>query len=355
MSEQWYVEQAGQVEGPVPSAVVMARRFAGFLQPDTLLSRDGYIFKTFKELESEGAFGEQVQGVSRQEPPTGISVVCPHCGHENRAPRSAEGKRGRCPKCQEWLIVHEGVAEPVDTPVDLAELRRQAQAYVQQQLKTPASAKFPAQDTDWSLKKLIDGRYQVSSFVDAQNLYGAMLRYQFACSMRKDANNSGRWLLEAIELKDWITPLPASPPSSAEPETASHIPNLLNSKQSAIQIVVAALLTVAVISYMSGLYKLTGWNLNTPRRVSDDSGMARVMAERLVQQQLKSPSTAQFSGDDSDWSVVSLGGGAYRVSSYVDAQNSFGAMIRSDFTAVIRNDPRNPDEWILDACNIVGR
>ena len=55
--------------------------------------------------------------------------------------------------------------------------------------------------------------------------------------------------------------------------------------------------------------------------------------EDLVTQQLKSPSTAEFDSSAS-------GDGTWTVIGYVDAQNGFGAMVRSEFgcTVVIRGN-----------------
>src|SRR4030042_1131474 len=65
----------------------------------------------------------------------------------------------------------------------------------------------------------------------------------------------------------------------------------------------------------------------------DKSG-AFVMSQDFVKKQLKAPSTADFPWYDDSF-VTDLGGGRYIVSAYVDAQNSFGAQIRSNYTCVL--------------------
>lgn len=56
-----------------------------------------------------------------------------------------------------------------------------------------------------------------------------------------------------------------------------------------------------------------------------------VACERAVEAQLRSPASADF-----PWGHVAgveiLGGDRYRLRSYVDAQNAFGALIRNNFT-----------------------
>jgi hypothetical protein len=56
-------------------------------------------------------------------------------------------------------------------------------------------------------------------------------------------------------------------------------------------------------------------------------------AKDAITNQLKAPSTASFSSDPK---ITDLGNGEYQISTYVDAQNSFGAKIRSNVTATVK-------------------
>jgi len=58
---------------------------------------------------------------------------------------------------------------------------------------------------------------------------------------------------------------------------------------------------------------------------------------QIFEKKLKSPTTAKFPSyyQPGAAEVVSLGGGQYSVRSYVDSQNSFGAMIRTKWTATV--------------------
>ena len=76
--------------------------------------------------------------------------------------------------------------------------------------------------------------------------------------------------------------------------------------------------------------------------VPDEIGL-HIQAQQFVLQGLKAPSTAKFpalpydtSTDDSD---------LYRVISYVDSQNSFGAMVRSDWSVTMR---LTGERWVLE-------
>src|SRR4051812_39127052 len=88
------------------------------------------------------------------------------------------------------------------------------------------------------------------------------------------------------------------------------------------------LLIIAVpflVGILSGIVGDSQPAVATPTESSpaEIKSYAGIYAEMYVEQTLKSPSSAKF-GDDS---VTDLGKGEYSVSSYVDSQNSFGAML----------------------------
>lgn len=65
------------------------------------------------------------------------------------------------------------------------------------------------------------------------------------------------------------------------------------------------------------------------RDVSDNRAAYVVIAQEIVSSVLKAPSTAEF---QNSWEmVVARNGNLVAVQGYVDSQNGFGAMIRSDF------------------------
>lgn len=77
----------------------------------------------------------------------------------------------------------------------------------------------------------------------------------------------------------------------------------------------------------------------------DPSGDAeRVCVEEFIPQRLKAPSTAEFSAV-----TVASSGDVYTVTGKVDAQNSFGAMIRSSFTCVVRDANT---QWVLQSATV---
>lgn len=62
--------------------------------------------------------------------------------------------------------------------------------------------------------------------------------------------------------------------------------------------------------------------------------MAVVQCQNYVKMRLKAPGTADFPFLDHD--VTPMGSDTYLVRSYVDAQNGFGAMLRSNYRCQIR-------------------
>jgi hypothetical protein len=79
-----------------------------------------------------------------------------------------------------------------------------------------------------------------------------------------------------------------------------------------------------------------GTRTNAPTGENPGKIEAWVMAQEFVKDRLKSPSSANFGGIFSDYQsphdvVTDIGGGKFRVRAWVDAQNSFGAMIRTHF------------------------
>lgn len=101
-------------------------------------------------------------------------------------------------------------------------------------------------------------------------------------------------------------PVPAKSPTTPTTQTSGHSSKHTSSSSSS-----------------SGSSSTT----NTARHSDDD---AFYCATLIVKDYLKAPSTAKFC-KLSDATVTHLGNGEYMVTGWVDAENSYGAMIRSDF------------------------
>ena len=75
-----------------------------------------------------------------------------------------------------------------------------------------------------------------------------------------------------------------------------------------------------------------------------------VQAQGFVIQSLKAPSTAKFPA--LPYEVRDLGDGRYFIDSYVDSQNSFGAMIRSNWSVTMR---LTGEKWLLERMVVDGK
>jgi hypothetical protein len=91
---------------------------------------------------------------------------------------------------------------------------------------------------------------------------------------------------------------------------------------------------------------------DSPRKTSTfdepSEGDAAFMSQEFVKKNLKAPSTAKFPnpyGRDID--CTKLGNNRFKVVSYVDAENSFGAMIRTNYVAVVKY--KGSEHWTLES------
>lgn len=84
-------------------------------------------------------------------------------------------------------------------------------------------------------------------------------------------------------------------------------------------------------------------------KVCNDKVSAWTMAEQMVEAQLRAPSTADFPWYREEW-VRPTGDCSFTVTGYVDAQNGFGAMIRSNWVVVLTYI--GDDRWRRDSISI---
>lgn len=84
-----------------------------------------------------------------------------------------------------------------------------------------------------------------------------------------------------------------------------------------------------------------------PGGAGADSIGAWVVCKDFVTQRLKAPSTATFPASNSDGvTITKLDSVQFRVNAYVDSQNSFGAMIRTQYSCTVRHT--GGDNWRLE-------
>lgn len=102
----------------------------------------------------------------------------------------------------------------------------------------------------------------------------------------------------------------------------------------------------AVIWLINSINQLYPQTTNTTQNEGLNEGEACVEAQQYVIQILKSPSTADFP-TFFGCSVVDLGDNKYKVTSYVDSQNSFGAKIRSHWSVIFQTFNDNQQKKLI--------
>jgi hypothetical protein len=127
-----------------------------------------------------------------------------------------------------------------------------------------------------------------------------------------------------------------------------------------LRIAANALLIIGALTIVVGLIK-KGPEPETPdqRRLktcTDTSGAkitAFVFAQEFVTRILKAPATAKYpSYTENGVQVLYKGNCDFAVLGFVDAQNSFGALIRSKFIVELRYSPED-DRWSRISANII--
>lgn len=116
-------------------------------------------------------------------------------------------------------------------------------------------------------------------------------------------------------------------------------------------IVFAMLLIVAASRGGSPATDVTASHPSVEDSLLHSSGMAYVQCGEFVKRRLPTPATADFPSDADD-RTVTVAPQVYRVASYVDYQNTFGATVRADFTCTVRDVAGT---WHLDALTFTPR
>ena len=93
------------------------------------------------------------------------------------------------------------------------------------------------------------------------------------------------------------------------------------------------------------------YNSLSYRTVTDDDTLGEVwaMAKSFVKDNLKSPKSADFPVYGDSQVSITNSGSYYKVTGYVDAENSFGAEIRATFSLVME---KSGTKYTLKECNI---
>lgn len=99
-----------------------------------------------------------------------------------------------------------------------------------------------------------------------------------------------------------------------------------NYKRGNKRILLIAVVSIFVVVFVALLIKLHEVN-----RIDDTISALITISQEAVESKLKAPKTAEFPLGYDEYEIQQ-NGNTYTVSSYVDAENSFGAKIRNTFT-----------------------
>jgi len=97
-------------------------------------------------------------------------------------------------------------------------------------------------------------------------------------------------------------------------------------------VVILALIVLVGVSQCGGNGGSSG-RTGTTRDTGDAVG-AWVICQQFLEDRLTAPATAEYPSGYSQY-TSSLGGGRFRVDAYVDAENGFGALVRTDFVCTV--------------------
>lgn len=87
----------------------------------------------------------------------------------------------------------------------------------------------------------------------------------------------------------------------------------------------------------------------------EDRHLAFIMSQSFVERRLRSPKSAEFPRfSDSEVRVNYVGDCTFEVRAYVDAQNAFGALLRTNYFVKLRNQ-KGTDEWIASDVQLLER
>ena len=96
---------------------------------------------------------------------------------------------------------------------------------------------------------------------------------------------------------------------------------------------IAAITAIVIVT--TGMYLIAILNPSDNSR-SHNQFEAYSYAEQFVEKQLKSPSTAEFPGiSEKNSHITKITEDKYKIDSWVDSQNGFGAQIRTNFSCTI--------------------
>lgn len=109
-------------------------------------------------------------------------------------------------------------------------------------------------------------------------------------------------------------------------------------------LLIAAFGLLVTVSWLTGVFGGSS-AATAPKVRTPDQFDAQVMCQQFVTDRLKAPASAVYASGRAV-QRERLDGDRYRIRSYVDAQNSFGAQVRTSFDCTVRYT--HDEQWSLE-------
>lgn len=103
---------------------------------------------------------------------------------------------------------------------------------------------------------------------------------------------------------------------------------------------------VSVFAVLAALFAWHPWGSSGATTYVADTTDAKVICQQFVQDKLKAPTTANFAPYSAQTATV-VSAGTFDVQGYVDAQNSFGANLRTTYQCRVRAPVARDGTWSL--------
>ncbi|MDR1182937.1 MAG: TM2 domain-containing protein [Bacteroidales bacterium] len=124
------------------------------------------------------------------------SLICPSCGATTTNTQICDFCGNKIPAIS--MTGNNSLVKVSEA--DMANAYFSAYNYVKSRLKSPASSQFPSYNSGF-VSHISGNNFEISTYYDAQNSFGAMLRGTFKTIMYKDGNN---WFCNYCELDEEV-------------------------------------------------------------------------------------------------------------------------------------------------------
>ncbi len=124
---------------------------------------------------------------------------------------------------------------------------------------------------------------------------------------------------------------------------------------SMVQLLVVSFILISVVAAVLGVGSTPSDSVAEQEVYTPTGTEAFITAQYYVTSVLKSPKTADFPSNEYNHNIV--GGETHVVTSYVDSENSFGALLRSTWTASMKFNGGNwadVNNWTLQSLVVDG-